>query len=62
MHIPAEPGLPAIWCSTAPMASSGASCRFYFGPEECDEVLMLEEPDAPAIAELYRKATQKLND
>jgi hypothetical protein len=43
LHTPSEPRLSAIGCSTAPMASNGASCRFYFGPEECNEVRMLEE-------------------
>jgi hypothetical protein len=33
--------------------------EFYFGSEDCNAPLMMEEPDAPAIAELYRQATQK---
>jgi thioesterase domain-containing protein len=47
---------PHRWLRVVPHA------EFFFGPEECNEVRMLEEPDAPAIAELYRQATQKLND
>lgn len=35
--------------------------EFYFGPDDCDGSRMLEEPDAPAVAELYRKATQKVD-
>jgi hypothetical protein len=31
----------------------------YFGPAECNESRMLEEPDALAIAELYRQAIQQ---
>ena len=47
---------PHRWLRVVPHA------EFYFGPEDCNDTLMLEEPDAPAIAELYRQATQKLND
>ncbi|MGY3697526.1 thioesterase domain-containing protein [Bradyrhizobium sp. USDA 3240] len=47
---------PHRWRLVAPDA------EFHFGPEDCDEVSMLEEPDAPAVAELYRRATQKLGD
>jgi thioesterase domain-containing protein len=47
---------PHRWLRVAPLA------EFYFGPDECNETRMLEEPDAPAIAALYRRATQKLND
>lgn len=47
---------PHRWRLVAPDA------EFYFGPDDCDEVSMLKEPDAPAVAELYRQATQKLND
>jgi hypothetical protein len=35
---------------------------FYFGPANCRAASMLEDPEAAAIAELYRKATKKLND
>lgn len=44
---------PHRWLRVVPHA------EFYFGPEDCNGSLMLEEPDAPAIAELYRQATQK---
>ncbi|UPK08314.1 thioesterase [Bradyrhizobium sp. 170] len=44
---------PLRWLRVVPHA------EFYFGPEDCNGSLMLEEPDAPAIAELYRQATQK---
>lgn len=47
---------PHRWRLVAPNA------EFYFGPDDCDEVSMLEEPDAPAVAELYRRATRKLGD
>jgi thioesterase domain-containing protein len=47
---------PHRWLRVVPHA------EFYFGPEDCNEALMLEEPDAPVIAELYRQASQKLND
>ena len=47
---------PHRWLRVAPHA------EFYFGPDKCSETRMLEEPDAPAIAALYRRATQKLND
>ena len=47
---------PRRWLRVVPHA------EFYFGPEDCNGSLMLEEPDAPAIAELYRKASQKPND
>jgi hypothetical protein len=41
------------------MASSGARAEIYFGPPDCTEASMPEEPGAPAIAELYRQAAQK---
>ncbi|RVB77902.1 MULTISPECIES: thioesterase domain-containing protein [unclassified Mesorhizobium] len=44
---------PHRWLRVVPHA------EFYFGPEDCNGPLMLEEPDAPAIAQLYRQATQK---
>jgi thioesterase domain-containing protein len=44
---------PHRWLRVAPHA------EFYFGPEDCNGSLMLEEPDAPAFAELYRQATKK---
>jgi thioesterase domain-containing protein len=44
---------PNRWLRVVPHA------EIYFGPENCNDTLMLEEPDAPAIADLYRKATQK---
>lgn len=47
---------PRRWLRVVPHA------EFYFGPEDCNDTLMLEEPDAPAIAEIYRQASQKLND
>ena len=47
---------PHRWLRAAPHA------EFYFGPQDCNDSRMLEEPDAPAIAELYRQATRKLND
>ncbi|WP_027144690.1 thioesterase domain-containing protein [Mesorhizobium sp. WSM3626] len=43
---------PHLWLRVVPHA------EFYFGPEDCNDGLMLEEPDAPAIAELYRHASQ----
>ncbi|KRR10473.1 thioesterase [Bradyrhizobium jicamae] len=46
---------PHRWLRVVPHA------EFYFGSDDCHDVLMLEDPDAPAIAELYRQATQKLN-
>jgi thioesterase domain-containing protein len=45
---------PHRWLRVAPHA------EFYFGPEDCNGPLMLEEPDAPAIAELYRQSTRKV--
>jgi len=45
---------PHRWLQVAPQA------EFYYGPEDCNGPLMLEEPDAPAIAELYRQSTQKV--
>lgn len=47
---------PHRWLRVAPHA------ELYFGPRDCNGSRMLEEPDAPAIAELYRQATKKLND
>ncbi|WP_439922570.1 thioesterase domain-containing protein [Nitrobacter sp. JJSN] len=47
---------PRRWLEVVPHA------EFYFGPEHCNESSMLEEPDAPAIAELYRRATRKRNN
>lgn len=44
------------WLRVAPHAD------FYFGPANCHAASMLEDPEASAIAELYRKATKKLND
>lgn len=44
---------PHRWLQVAPQA------EFYFGPQRCDDFRMLEEPDAPAIAELYRQAMQQ---
>ena len=41
------------WLEVVPHA------EFYFGPEDCNESSMLEEPDALAIAELYRRAILK---
>jgi len=43
---------PHRWLQVAPQA------EFYYGPEDCDGPRMLEEPDAPAIAELYRQSTR----
>jgi thioesterase domain-containing protein len=47
---------PHRWLRIVPHA------ELYFGPEDCREAFMLEEPDAPAFAELYRQATRTLND
>ncbi|MCP1847897.1 MULTISPECIES: thioesterase domain-containing protein [unclassified Bradyrhizobium] len=47
---------PHRWLRVVPHA------EFYFGPDDCNEASMLMEPDAPAIANLYREATQKQND
>ncbi|MCP2214734.1 thioesterase domain-containing protein [Bradyrhizobium elkanii] len=47
---------PHRWLRVVPHA------EFYFGPDDCNEASMLMEPDAPAIADLYRQATQKQND
>jgi thioesterase domain-containing protein len=44
---------PRRWLQVAPHA------EFYFGPDDCNESSMLEEPDALAIAELYRRAIRK---
>jgi thioesterase domain-containing protein len=44
---------PHRWLQVVPHA------EFYFGPPGCDDFRMLEEPDAPAIAALYRQAMQK---
>ncbi|TIQ56696.1 MAG: thioesterase, partial [Mesorhizobium sp.] len=44
---------PHRWLRVVPHA------EFFFGPGDCNDPLMLEEPDAPAIAELYRQAIQK---
>jgi thioesterase domain-containing protein len=44
---------PHRWLRMVPHA------EFYFGPRDCNAYRMLEEPDAPAIAALYRQATQK---
>ncbi|RVD27060.1 MULTISPECIES: thioesterase domain-containing protein [unclassified Mesorhizobium] len=44
---------PRQWLRVMPQA------EFYFGPDDCNDSHMLEEPDASAIAELYRKATRK---
>lgn len=44
---------PRQWLRVTPQA------EFYFGPEDCNDSRMLEEPDAPAIAELYRQATRR---
>jgi thioesterase domain-containing protein len=43
------------WLRVAPHA------EYYFGPANCRAASMLENPEAPAIAELYRLATKKLN-
>jgi thioesterase domain-containing protein len=45
--------VPRRWLQVVPHA------EFYFGPEDCNESSMLEEPDALAIAELYRRAILK---
>jgi thioesterase domain-containing protein len=47
---------PRRWLRVAPHA------EFYFGPANCHAASMLEDPEAPAIAELYRQATKRLND
>ncbi|QIG92109.1 MULTISPECIES: thioesterase domain-containing protein [unclassified Bradyrhizobium] len=41
---------PRRWLRVVPHA------EFYFGPEGCHAASMLEDPEAPAIAELYRQA------
>ncbi|MGO4527358.1 thioesterase domain-containing protein [Microvirga sp. 2MCAF35] len=46
---------PLRWLEIAPQA------EIYYGPKECDAPRMLEEPDAPAIAELYRESTRRLS-
>ena len=43
-------GAPLRWLEAAPDA------EVYYGPENCNGPLMLLEPDAPAIAELYRQS------
>ncbi|MDB5500850.1 MAG: thioesterase [Tardiphaga sp.] len=47
---------PHLWLRAAPHA------EFYFGPQDCNGSRMLDDPDAPAIAALYRQATQKAID
>ena len=48
---------PHRWLRVAPHA------EFYYGPEDCNGPLMLEEPDAPAIAELVSPVgSESLND
>jgi hypothetical protein len=44
---------PLRWRSAAPNA------EIYFGPETCNGLLMLLEPDAPAFAELFRQSLAK---
>jgi hypothetical protein len=41
---------PLRWLQVAPQA------EIYYGPKSCYGPLMLQEPDAPAIAELYRQS------
>lgn len=45
---------PLKWLQVAPNA------EVYYGPDNCNGPLMLLEPDAPAIAELYRQSVQKV--
>jgi thioesterase domain-containing protein len=42
------------WLKAAPQA------EVYYGPENCNGPLMLLEPDAPAIAKLYRQSVHSL--
>ena len=44
---------PLRWKSVAPNSEA------YFGPDTCDGLLMLLEPDAPAFAELFRRSLAK---
>ncbi|WP_414474552.1 thioesterase domain-containing protein [Microvirga sp. M2] len=44
---------PHRWLRAAPHA------EFYYGPKDCYGPHMLQEPDAPAIAELYRSSTRR---
>lgn len=44
---------PHRWLRAVPHA------ELYFGPRGCDGSRMLDDPDAPAIAALYRQAVQK---
>jgi hypothetical protein len=44
---------PLRWRSAAPNAET------YFGPDTCNGLLMLLEPDAPAFAELFRQSLAK---
>jgi thioesterase domain-containing protein len=46
---------PLRWLEIAPQS------EIYYGPDACDAPRMLEEPDAPAIAELYRESTRRLS-
>ncbi|EIM28953.1 thioesterase domain-containing protein [Microvirga lotononidis] len=43
---------PLRWLDVAPQA------EFYYGPKSCYGPLMLQEPDAPSIAELYRQSAR----
>jgi hypothetical protein len=45
---------PLRWLQVAPNAD------VYYGPENCNGPLMLLEPTAPAIAELYRQSAQSV--
>ena len=45
---------PRRWLRVAPQA------EYYYGPEDCNGPLMLEEPDAPAFADLYRQSARKI--
>jgi thioesterase domain-containing protein len=47
---------PHRWLRAAP------HIEFYFAPRDCNGPRMLDEPHAPAIAALYRQATQKAMD
>lgn len=47
---------PLRWLEAAPQA------EIYFGPKECYGPLMLQEPDAPAIAELYRQSVKRAQE
>jgi thioesterase domain-containing protein len=44
---------PLRWLQAVPQA------EVYYGPESCYGPLMLSEPDAPAIAELYRQSVRR---